>query len=105
MAPERAIRICETMRCVWRKHASHRWIETGPLEERQACLELHCFGVWPEVRHHSCTSTTALAGLGVEVTALLANPIGFQILRAVEMLRPGVARDEVLGAMLLTRCA
>src|SRR5579862_5294567 len=41
--------------------------------------------------------TAALVGLGVVVAALLANPVADQVLGAVELLRPGVARNEVLG--------
>src|SRR5215471_6705918 len=39
----------------------------------------------------------ALVGLGVVVAALLADPVADQVLGAVQLLRPGVARHEVLG--------
>src|SRR5262245_49364093 len=41
--------------------------------------------------------TAALVGLGVVVTALLADPVADQVLGALELLRPGVAGDEARG--------
>src|SRR3954471_6647217 len=45
-------------------------------------------------RAASRAASAALVGLGVEVAALLADPVADQILGALELLRPGVAGDE-----------
>src|SRR6202000_1416183 len=41
--------------------------------------------------------TAALVGLGVVVTALLANPVADQILGAIKLLRPCVAGHQTRG--------
>src|SRR6186713_3604130 len=46
------------------------------------------------VRSGSGARAEALVGLGVEVAALLADPVADQVLGAVELLRPGVAGNE-----------
>src|SRR3954471_10405452 len=48
-------------------------------------------------RAASRAASAALVGLGVEVAALLADPVADQILGALELLRPGVAGDEARG--------
>src|SRR5436190_6682416 len=42
----------------------------------------------------SASSAAALIGLGVVVATLLPDPVADQVLGALELLRPGVARDE-----------
>src|SRR5262249_40916845 len=70
------------------------WI--SPAKERKAATAA-AFLVRRVVTSGSGTRAEALVGLDVVVAALLADPVADQVLGAIEFLRPGVARHQILG--------
>src|SRR3984893_11698449 len=49
------------------------------------------------LRSKSGALTAALVGLGIPVTAFLADPVADQVLGAIELLRPGIAGHQARG--------
>src|SRR5437899_10046309 len=70
------------------------WVSTGrPRPKREGggyCRLPWLCGLWTQ----SGALPAALVGLGVEVAALLANPVADQVLGAFKLLRPGIAGNE-----------
>src|SRR3954453_7054296 len=76
---------------------SRKWISTGrPRQRKEKAATCRLLRVVRRGRG-SGPLTAALVGLGVVVTALLADPVADQILGALELLRPCIAGDEARG--------
>src|SRR4051794_12353690 len=69
------------------------WISPNPGIERRRRLA----AASDDIRPDASASAAALVGLHIPVAALLVDPVADQIPRALELLRPGVARDETRG--------
>src|SRR6185312_6898402 len=80
------------------RRRSRTFLNTGlPRRKVRKAATIAAFLVCRWVKLGSGARTEALVGLDVVVAALLADPIADQVPGAVELLRPGVAGDEILG--------